>query len=71
MFHGAGLELHDIDIGKRYKGFKRQKPSNPLEPIYPTEPEETPEISKFLIGNLNMVSCSFFKFHHIRHYIGL
>lgn len=46
MFYGAGLELHDIDIGKRYKGFKRQKPSNPLEPIYPTELEETPEISE-------------------------
>ena len=47
MFYGTGLELHDIDIGKRYKGFVRQRPSNPLEPLYPTEPEETPEISEF------------------------
>uniref|UniRef100_A0A7I4D744 Uncharacterized protein n=1 Tax=Physcomitrium patens TaxID=3218 RepID=A0A7I4D744_PHYPA len=43
MFYGTGLELFDIDIGKKHKGFTRQKPSNPLEPIYPTEPEETPE----------------------------
>lgn len=60
MFHGGGLELHDIDIGKRYKGFVRQRPSNPLEPLYPTEPEETPEISEFYSSFREMIPDIFF-----------
>ncbi|KAJ7556516.1 hypothetical protein O6H91_05G086900 [Diphasiastrum complanatum] len=40
---GQGLELFDINIGKKKFGFQRSSVTNPLEPLYPTEKEETPE----------------------------
>ena len=46
MFYGQGLELHDINIGKKQFGFRRARESDPLEPLYPTEPVESPEMSK-------------------------
>lgn len=49
MFYGQGLELHDINIGKKQFGFRRARETDPLEPLYPTEPIETPEISKLFI----------------------
>jgi hypothetical protein len=49
MFYGQGLELHDINIGKKQYGFRRARESDPLEPLYPTEPMETPEMSKLSI----------------------
>ena len=49
MFYGQGLELHDINIGKKQFGFRRARESDPLEPLYPTETMETPEMSKLSI----------------------
>ena len=52
MFYGQGLELHDINIGKKQFGFRRARESDPLEPLYPTEPVESPEMSKLPIITL-------------------
>ncbi|CAK9270056.1 unnamed protein product [Sphagnum jensenii] len=43
-YWGHNNDLWDIDIGKRHKGFVRERESNPLEPLYPTETVETHEM---------------------------
>lgn len=45
---GQGLDLFDIDIGKRQFGFKRTVISNPLDPIYSSETEDLSHKSKNL-----------------------
>eukprot|EP01018_Ginkgo_biloba_P039097 Gb_16671 [translate_table: standard] len=40
---GQGLDLSDIDIGKKQYGFRRTIISSPLEPMYPNEKVETSE----------------------------
>ncbi|KAI5075237.1 hypothetical protein GOP47_0009313 [Adiantum capillus-veneris] len=47
---GQGLDLFDIDIGKRQFGFNRSIISNPLEPVYYSETEDLPHKSVCVVG---------------------
>jgi hypothetical protein len=43
---GQGLDLYDIDIGKKQFGFKRAITSSPLEPVYTYENQDSLHKSK-------------------------